>query len=217
MRKTRWFFAGLMCAALVPAVTSAQRTREFEDSWFWGVKGGVSTFAPTFGDSETSATYGADWLITRRRGALYVSFDEARVNTVSAVFDPTAENEIRAVAVDKLRRISAAAMVFPKSFGRFRPYAGLGLAVSVIGDAYPIANAEEDAVDDLVWDRVDDRSSQANFLMIGGGQLHFRKLAVFAQASMSPANRSFLLNDSALGYFEAGIRYNFSGSREGIR
>ena len=217
MRKTRLFFAGLMCAAFVPGAASAQRTREFEDSWFWGVKGGVSTFAPTFGDSETSATYGADWLITRRRGALYISLDEARVNTISAVFDPTAEDEIRAVGVEKLRRISAAALVFPRSFGRFRPYAGLGLAVSVIGDAYPIAGAEEGTVDDLVWDRVDDRSSQANFLLMGGGQMQFGKMAVFAQASMSPTNRSFLLNDSALGYFEAGIRYNFSGSREGIR
>ena len=206
-----------MCAALVPAVASAQRTREFEDSWFWGVKGGVSTSTPTFGDSEASATYGADWLITRRRGALYISLDEARVNTISAVFDPTVDGEFRAVEVDKMRRISAAALVFPKSFGRFRPYAGLGLAVSVIGDAYPLATAEEEVLDDLVWDRVDDRSSQANFLLMGGGQFHFRKLAVFAQASMSPSNRSFLLNDAPLGYFEAGLRYNFSGSREGIR
>lgn len=209
--------AGLMCAALVPAVASAQRTREFEDSWFWGVKGGVSTFAPTFGDSEASAAYGIDWLITRRHGALYVALDEARVNTVSAVFDPTAEGEFRAVEVDKMRRVSVAALAFPKAFGRFRPYAGLGFAVSVIGDAYPLATAEEGELDDLVWDRVDDRSSQSNILLIGGGQFHFRKLAIFGQASVSPANRSFLLNDSALGYFEAGIRYNFSSSREGIR
>ncbi len=209
--------AGLLCAALVPAVASAQRTREFEDSWFWGVKGGVSTFAPTFGDTEASATYGADWLITRRHGALYVSLDEARVNTVSAVFDPSFEGEFRPVEVDKMRRISAAALVFPKAFGRFRPYAGLGLALMVIGDAYPVGTAEEGELDELVWDRVDDRSSQANLLVMGGGQFHFGKLAVFAQASMTPANRNFLLNDSGLGNFEAGVRYNFSGSRDGLR
>src|SRR5688500_17714506 len=181
MRKTRWLLAGLMCAALVPAVASAQRTREFEDSWFWGVKGGVSTFAPTFGDSETSATYGADWLITRRRGALYISLDEARVSTTSFIFDPSVEDGFRPVEVDKMRRVSAAALVFPRSFGRFRPYAGLGLAVSVIGDAYPLATAEEGELDDLVWERVDDRSSQANFLLMAGGQFQIRKLAVFAQ------------------------------------
>ncbi|MDQ3243936.1 MAG: hypothetical protein M3Q09_09430 [Gemmatimonadota bacterium] len=54
MRKTSWIFARLMCAALVPAVADAQRMRDFEDSWFWGVKAGVSTFSPTLGDSEAS-------------------------------------------------------------------------------------------------------------------------------------------------------------------
>jgi hypothetical protein len=217
MRKTRWLLAGLLCAALVPSVGSAQRTRQFEDSWFWGVKGGVSTFAPTLGESETSATYGADWLITRRRGALYISLDEANVSTTSAVFDPSVDGEIRAVGVEKLRRVTAAALAFPKAFGRFRPYAGAGLALSIIGDAYPLATADETSVDELVWDRVDNRSSQAGFVLMGGGQFHFKRLAVFAQASMLPSSNRFLLNDSSLGFFEAGLRYNFSGSREGLR
>ena len=217
MRKTRWLIAGLMCATLVPSLATAQRMRDFEDSWFWGVKGGVSTFAPTFGDSETSATYGADWLVTRRHGALYISLDEARVSTESFVFDPSFDGEFRPVGVEKLRRISVAALAFPKAFGRFRPYAGLGLAVSVIGDAYPLVSDDEESVDDLVWERIDDRSSQAGVLLMGGGQFHFGRLAIFGQASVAPANDRFLLNDSSLGFFEAGIRYNFSSSREGIR
>ncbi|MDQ3082495.1 MAG: hypothetical protein M3R07_09815 [Gemmatimonadota bacterium] len=217
MRKTRWLLAGLMCAALVPAVASAQRTREFEDSWFWGVKAGVSTFAPTFGDMESSASYGADWLITRRRGALYVALDESRVSTTSAVFDPAFDGEFRPVGVEKLRRLSVAALAFPISIGRFRPYAGLGLAVSAIADAYPLAGPEELEVDEVVWDRVDERKSQANILLMGGAQMQVRKFALFAQASMVPSNDRFLLNDSALGFFEAGVRYNFSGSREGLR
>ena len=217
MRKTRWLFVGLLCLGVVPAAASAQRTREFEDSWFWGVKAGVSTFAPTFGDTETSATYGGEWLITRRRGALYVAVDEANVSTTSAVFDPSFEGSFRPVGVEKLRRISFAALAFPKSFGRFRPYAGLGLAVNVIGDAYPLVAADDETVDELVYDRIDERSSQAGFLLMGGGQVQFRKLAIFAQATMVPRNSRFLLNDNALGFFEAGLRYNFSGSREGLR
>jgi len=209
MRKTRWLLAGLMCAAFVPADASAQRTREFEDSWFWGVKAGVSTFTPTLGDSETSATYGAEWLITRRRGALYVAIDEANISTTSAVFDPTSDGGFRPVGVEKLRRVSFAALAFPKAFGKFRPYAGLGLALNVIGDAYPLVAADEEDVDDVVWDRIDDRSSQASFLVMAGGQLHVRKVAVFAQASMIPSNNKFLLNDNPLGFFELGVRYNF--------
>jgi hypothetical protein len=217
MRKTRWLIAGLLSAAIVPAVASAQRVREFEDSWFWGAKAGVSTFAPTFGNNESSLTYGGDWLITRRRAALYVSFDESNITTTSAVFDPSFEGGFRPVALDNVHRISAAALAFPKAFGRLRPYAGLGFALSIIGDAVPFIADDEENVDDVVFDRVDERSSQANFLLMGGAQVQFGKLAFFGQASMVPASSRFLLNDNPMGYFEFGLRYNVSGAREGLR
>src|ERR1019366_768185 len=102
MRKTGWVIGALLAAALAPSVGSAQSAREFDDSWFWGVKAGVSTFSPTLGSNQSTATYGADWLITRTRGGLYVSFDEANVSTTSAVFDPTADNGLRPVHVSKM-------------------------------------------------------------------------------------------------------------------
>ncbi|MDO8501220.1 MAG: hypothetical protein Q7S20_05220 [Gemmatimonadaceae bacterium] len=217
MRKTRLFTAGLLCAALVPATASAQRAREFEDSWFWGVKGGVSTFSPAFGGNETAATYGAEWLITRTHGALYVSLDESNLSARSGVFDPSADGSFREVQVDKLRRIGFAALAFPKRFGIVRPYAGLGLTINVVGDAVPLATASEQSIDDAVYDRIDQRRSQSAFLGMAGAQAQFHRAAVFVQASVVPSNSRFLLNNSSLGFFEAGVRYNFSGAREGIR
>ena len=213
---TRLFMAGVFTVALIPATLSAQRTRDFEDSWFWGVKGGVSTFSPTYGDSETAPTFGAEWLITRTHGALYIALDQANVDAVSAVFDPSAEGSVRFVEVDKLRRLSFAALAFPKRFGRFRPYAGLGLAINVIGDAHPLITGDETDVEDGVYDRIDDRKSQASFLGMGGVQAQFGRAAVFGQASFIPASNRFLLDD-AMGFFEVGLRYNFGGAREGIR
>jgi len=217
MRKTRWFIAGLLTAALIPAVASAQRPRGFEDSWFWGVKAGVSTFSPTFGKSETAATYGAEWLITRTHGALYASVDETNMSSTSAVFDPSADGGFRSVQVDKLRRVGFAALAFPKRFGRFRPYAGLGVTVNVVGSADPLVSSEDDELDDVVFERIDERRSQAAFMGMGGVQAQFNRAAFFVQATVAPASSKFLLSDSSLGFFEAGIRYNFSGSREGIR
>jgi hypothetical protein len=213
---TRVFVAGLLCAALVPATGSAQRVREFEDSWFWGVKGGVSSFSPTLGDSETAATFGAEWLITRTHGALYVSVDQANIEATSAVFDPTADGSVRPVAVDKLRRVGFAALAFPKRFGRFRPYAGLGLSIDLIGDAVPLVTGDESSVDDAVYQRIDDRKSQAALLGMGGVQVQVGPAAVFGQASFIPANKKFLLDDS-MSFFEFGVRYNFGGAREGIK
>ncbi|HEX2723598.1 MAG TPA: hypothetical protein VHM24_11845 [Gemmatimonadaceae bacterium] len=217
MRNTKWLIAALLSSAVVSASASAQRVRDFEDSWFWGVKAGVATFSPTLGDIEGAATYGAEWLVTRTHGALYIAVDQTHMTAVSAVFDPNAENEIRSVEVDKLRRLSFAALAFPKQFGRLRPYAGLGLMVNVVGSASPLVTATENNVDDAVFDRIDERRSQAAFLAMAGIQAQFHRTAVFFQASVAPASSSFLLGDSSLGFFEAGVRYNFSGAREGIR
>ena len=216
MRMTRLFFAGLVSAALVPATVSAQRTRDFEDSWFWGAKGGVSTYSPTYGSGETAPTFGLEWLITRTHGALYVSFDQANVDAVSAVFDPTAEGSARAVQVEHLRRVGFAALAFPKKFGHVRPYAGLGLSLNLIGDAYPLLSAEETDVEDAVYERIDDRKSQVGVLGMGGVQAQFGRAAVFGQASFIPANKKFLLDD-VLGFFEFGVRYNFGRAREALK
>jgi hypothetical protein len=216
MRKSKMFFAGLLCAALVPASASAQRASDFEDSWFWGVKGGVSAYSPVYGDAETAATFGAEWLITRTRGALYISVDQANINAVSAVFDPAAEGSVRSVEVEKLRRVGFAALMFPRRFGHARPYAGLGLSINLIGDAYPLVSADDEEVNDAVYERIDDRKSQAALLGMAGVQVQLGRAGVFGQASFMPANDRFLLDD-ALAFFEFGVRFNFGGAREGIR
>lgn len=216
MRKTSLVTAALFVAALAPSAGSAQSMREFNDSWFWGVKAGVSTFSPTLGSTHSTASYGAEWLIARTRGGLYVSFDEANLSATSAVFDPTADDSFRPVRVSRLHRIGFAALAFPWQFGRVRPYAGLGLTVNVIGSATPELSASETSLDDAVFQRIDNRRSQAALLGMGGVQVQFHRLAVFGQASVAPSSANFLLNNSALGFFEAGVRYNFGTAREGL-
>ena len=217
MRTTRLFFAGLVCAVTFTGAASAQESRYFDDGWFWGVKSGVATFSPTLGSSETAATYGGEWLITRHKGGLYVSFDEANISTVSAVLDASTSDGFRPVSVDKLRRIGVAALVFPKRFGRFRPYAGLGLSMGLVGNAVPMVTGSGDDVNDAVFDRIEERRSQVGVLGMAGGQMQFDRLAVFGQLSAVQGQSNFLLGDNVLGFFEAGVRYNFASSREGSR
>ncbi|MEJ7761100.1 MAG: hypothetical protein WKF55_16075 [Gemmatimonadaceae bacterium] len=203
MRATRLLLAGFLLAASAPAASlaqNAQQGRYFDDSWFWGLKGGVSTFTPTLGKSETAPTS-----------------DQINLNAMSAVFDPSAENSSRTVEVRDLRRIGVAALAFPKRFGRVRPYAGIGVSLNGVSEANPLLAADEDAIDDAVYERTDERRSQAGFLGMAGVQAQFQRLAVFGQASVVPGGSRFLLNDRPLGFFEAGVRYNFSGSREGVR
>ena len=213
----RCLIAGLVFSATLGATANAQASRYFDDSWFWGVKTGVATFSPTLGGNETAATYGAEWMITRTHGGLYVSIDEANVSTTSAVLDANTSDGFRPVTVSKLRRVGFAALAFPKRFGKVRPYAGLGLSVEVVGSASPIVDASGDSVDDAVFERIDDRRSQAAVIVMAGAQVQFERLAVFGQASVVPGQSTFLLGNNALGFFEAGVRYNFGRSRDGSR
>ncbi len=206
MRTMRWFIAGVFSTAALSATANAQANRYFDDSWFWGVKSGVATFSPTLGPSETAATYGAEWLITRTHGGLYVSFDQANVSTTSAVFDPTLEGSARPVRVSKMNRVGFAALAFPWRFGNLRPYAGLGLSVDLVGSARPMLADNENNVDDAVFQRIDDSKSQAAVMAMGGVQFQVQRAAVFVQASVVPGQSSFLLGDNALGFFEAGLR-----------
>jgi hypothetical protein len=216
MRATSLVIAGLVSAAVVSATAPAQESKYFDDSWFWGVKSGVATFSPTLGGNESALSYGAEWLITRSRGALYVSFDQANVSSVSAVVDPNTSDGFRPVSVDKLNRIGVALLAFPKRFGKFRPYAGIGLSLDIVGSASPMVGAN-DQVDDAVFERIDDRKSQSGVLGMAGLQMQFERLAVFTQATFVPAQSNFLLSNNFLGFFEAGVRYNFGTSREGFR
>jgi hypothetical protein len=210
----RWFIAGLVSMTALSANLNAQASRYFDDSWFWGVKSGVATFSPTLGGNETAATYGAEWLITRTHGGLYVSFDQANVSTTSAVLDANTSDGFRPVTVSKLNRVGFAALAFPVRFGRVRPYAGLGLSIDLVGSARPVVGVSGDSVDDAVFDRIDQYKSQAAVLGMAGVQVQFERLALFAQASVVPGQSTFLLGNNALGFFEGGVRYNFGRSRD---
>ena len=74
-----------------------------------------------------------------------------------------------------------------------------------------------DQIDDAVFQRIDDRRSQSGILGMAGLQMQFERLAVFTQATIVPAQSNFLLSNNVLGFFEAGVRYNFGTSREGFR
>src|SRR5262245_1966799 len=76
-------FRGLTIAMLVLAAVGTadgQASRGFKDSWFWGVRGGLHMAqVRDNGVDKTPLMFmgGADWLITRSSGGLYVGFDHS--------------------------------------------------------------------------------------------------------------------------------------------
>jgi hypothetical protein len=217
MRTIRTLTAGLACAALLPAVAAAQapqKVRSFTDSWYWGAKGGVSLFGATAEDIS-APTFGGEWMITRTRVAMYVSVEQSFFDTQGGVFDPSSTGSTRIVDIKDSRRYNMQLFAFPKQFGAFRPYAGLGFALITIREVNPEGTFTSPASQDSVLSDVDASSSRTAPVFTLGGQLDFARAALFVQASSMPTRNRFLINGKANTYLlEAGLRYNLTDAIE---
>jgi hypothetical protein len=226
---------------IVDATTaSAQVVRGFKDSWFWGVKGGGMLYSSySEGSPGPAPMAGADWLITRSKGGMYVSFDYSFFNTNVVVNDsvhpddacspPTAvRTTCRVVDLNNMRRFTLAGMLFPMQTKFLQPYIGFGVALNHIGDA--VANTEDYIADfgvpyrnelqfQLVNATIQTYRTSTTPVFIGGTQMRLPMISVFGHFTASPAHTNFLLSN-ARPYrltLEVGARYNAGGSIDRMR
>jgi len=211
MQKFRAVAVALVATIVVSAGANAQERRNFDNSWFWGFKSGINTFsAPGRGNTST-VDLGIDWLITRSRGGLYVSGNQSIFERDIDVFDPTANTNQRTVRVNDLRRITFAALAFPKHFGGITPYGGIGYTIAVLGDARVFVDSADTFPNNAFLDNVESRRSRSAVLGMAGIQIQTKRMAIFAQETMLPSNSNFLFS-SVLSFFEFGVRWNFGSA-----
>jgi hypothetical protein len=211
MQKIKAVAVAVVATLVVSASAKAQEMRNFDNSWFWGFKSGINTFsAPGHGNTST-VDLGVDWLITRTRGGLYVSANQSIFKRDVDVFDPASRTGQRTVQVSDLRRISFAALAFPKHFGGITPYAGLGYSIAVLGDARVYVDSANTFPNNSFLDKVNALRSRGAVFGMGGVQIQTKRAAIFAQETMLPSNGQFLF-PSVLSFFEFGVRYNFGSS-----
>jgi hypothetical protein len=137
MQKLKAVAAAAVAVFVVSSSAHAQERRNFDNSWFWGFKSGINTFsAPGRGNTST-LDLGIDWFITRSKGGLYVSANQSIFERDLEAFDPTSNTNFRTIRVNDLRRISFAALAFPKHFGGIkveRNFFRAGLSLSDLVD-----------------------------------------------------------------------------------
>ncbi len=222
MRLARTVVVAMLATALVPGLALAQNGRSagFDNGWFWGAKGGITQFDAIdtqAGGLKTvyAPTAGGEWLITRSRGALILSIEQAFFDEVSAVFDPTAPGSARPVNISDMRRYHVGLLAFPVSWAGARPYLGVGYAINVIQEAAPQGTFPTEGAMDSVFTRVDQQSTRAAIVVTGGIQAQIGRFAFFAQAATMPTRDNFLINGSTNTFmFEGGIRYRISSAIE---
>ena len=211
MQKLRAVAVAVVATIVVSASANAQEMRNFDNSWFWGFKSGINTFAvPGHGNTST-VDLGIDWLITRTKGGLYVSANQSVFERDLEFLDPASRTGQRTVRVNDMRRITLAGVAFPKHFGGITPYAGLGFTIAVLGDARIFVDSANTFPTNSFTDEVESERSRSSAMGMAGVQIQMRRAAIFAQETLIPSNNSFLFR-SVLNFFEFGIRINFGSS-----
>lgn len=211
--------------ALDVSVASAQPSRHFKDSWFWGVKGG-GTFYQVMSDPNGSLAPmgGIDWMITRTNGGLYVAYDQAFFDQIVLVNDSTGPVDVtpggRQVAIKDVRRFTMAGVLFPMQTYRLHPYIGFGATLSHIAKATALGTyTNPTRQQPLVEGTIQQFRSVALPIVMIGAQLRLLKFSAFGQATAIPASRNFFLFTGS-GWrtsVEGGIRWNVGTSIDPMR
>ena len=212
MRTIRALTTALVLVGVLPTLGAAQGGRPFKDSWYWGAKAGTMMYSTISTSNAMAPAGGLDWLITRSKAGIYMSYSQAFFNRIEYM---QAEGDtVRGVNLKDLRRIDIAAMVFPGTSNFFKPYAGLGLTMAQIATAEKLGTFQNvdqfQAADALVTEL---RTSVTPMIM-AGAQVQLHVFSVFAQGSAIASQKSFFLhgNNSFNLWAEAGIRLNFGSS-----
>jgi hypothetical protein len=211
MEKHKTVALALIATIVGSASAHAQANRDFDNSWFWGFKTGINTFAVPGHGTTATPDFGLDWVITRTYGGLYVSANQSIFEKDLQFLDPTSNSGQRTVRVNDMRRISVGAMAFPHHFGAITPYAGLGYAITVLGNARVFVDSANTFPSNAFLDEVENERSRASLLAMGGIQMQSKRLALFGQYTILPSESTFLFR-SVLSFIEFGVRLNFGSS-----
>ncbi|MSR06684.1 MAG: hypothetical protein EXR93_06445 [Gemmatimonadetes bacterium] len=107
MDKRVVLLAGLGLAA-ISAQPAAAQADAWQRKWYWGAQGGVFMYStPTTTGRTRAITAGGHWLITGKRSALLIGFDQIMFpdSTTSQIPDPVTLTGLRTVDFTSGRRI----------------------------------------------------------------------------------------------------------------
>ena len=209
--------------ALLSQSSAAQDQRQFKDAWFWGVKAGALSYSSASTTTGGAPLVGAEMLITRTHGGLYISLDQAFFSTTGGFQDRDPDSSfVRLASLKNMYRFTMAGMAFPMQTRNVHPYFGGGLLFNQITAASLQSGAVNSARYQIALDSIQSKKATFTPIFIGGAQVRYRPLSAFGQVTLSPIQQSFFLanpNSSRSFDFslEFGVRYNVGSSIDRAR
>lgn len=208
MRPLRILLGATLFTLAAAGPLSAQRIQDWQYKWFWGVRGGVVSYELPTSGREMTPMAGAEWVITARRVALHIGYDQSFSGATDtfrlqglATAEPVSFDGMRQIQIDVIAIIGDKAL---------QPYVGGGFVIETLTNA----RSTNAAASILVQDAVAAASSGGFLHLMAGAQYRFgRKTALFGNFGFSTQGRDFLLAGSAMT-FQGGIRHAFLGAKE---
>jgi hypothetical protein len=210
-------------AALLAQSSAAQDDRQFKDAWFWGLKAGAMSYSSATTSNGGAPLIGAEMLITRTYGGLYLSLDQAFLSTTGGFQDRDPDSSfVRYANLKNMRRFTMAGMIFPAQTRNLHPYLGGGLVFNQIAAASLLGSISSSARYQIALDSIQAKKASFSPVLIGGVQVRYKPMSGFVQASLSPIQQSFFLaNPNASRSvdisLEFGVRYNVGSSIDRAR
>ena len=190
--------------------------------WYWGAQGGAFISKTNTQPYVYDPVVGGHWLVTARRTALYVAYEQAifLTDAQAVIFDPNSSASsvgpsFRDVTFHDMRRIMFGVLAFPAQ-KVIEPFAGGGFALMQVLN--PLVDCTGCDLGQAVEaaDRAHDASSKAFFWLMGGLQINYSsKLNVFAHYLITSSAPGFLI-DGNTHSLQGGIRYSLGSAKEGI-
>jgi len=191
--------------------------------WYWGAQGGFFLSKTNTEPYAYDPIVGGHWLITARRTALYVAYEQALflADAHAVIYDPSSINSsvgagFRDVTFNDVRRLMFGVLAYPTQ-KTIEPFGGLGFALAqVLNPAVDCTSCQSQGEAIEAQDRASAAASKAFFWLMGGLQVNYSsKLNVFAQYVLTSSSSNFLL-DSNTHTVQGGVRLSFGTSKEGI-
>ena len=213
--------AGLSFLASPPRQVGAVGVGGRAYQWYWGGQGGVFLYKTNLLPFYYDPVIGGHWMITAKRTALYVAYEQAffLTDASAVIFDPSAETTglVREVSFSDMRRIMFGLLAHPAQ-KVIEPLAGLGFAMMQVLDPTPdcTSDCETIAKATEAFDRAEDAGSKAFFWLMGGIQMNYStRLNVFGHYFLTSSSRNFLIEGNT-HTIQGGIRYSFGTAKEGL-
>lgn len=193
-----------------------QRSSDWSHKWYWGAQGGLLVFKTNFDSYSFEPTFGGHWLITGKKTALYVGYEQSFFLSTrhATIVEPNQAVEPGNIAFKDARRILVGVLAFPAQM-RVEPFGGMGFALVELLNTEASCSTCTSAQLAQLQDEAQNAASKAFFWWMGGVDIKQGRLALYGHYILTSSAASFLIQGTT-HTFQGGIRYSLGSSRENI-